>query len=451
MADQIIVSKFGGSSMADEAAMDRSAKIAQRQNSSIVLVSATYGTTDKLLELIKTAQEGNWPTCEKLLFNLREKHFDILGNFTNDTNHTESLKALLKELETLSRGIFLLKECSDKARDQLLSLGERMSSLLFSLSYKNLFPEKDVVLLDARDVIITDDKHTKARPQIDLIERKAKEVFNFAKQRVYISQGFIGKTEAGHTTTLGRGGSDYSAALFAQAVNANVLEIWTDVAGIASTDPRICKAARPIHEISYDEASEMAQYGAKILHPTTLVPAMQKNIPVFVGSSYEGDAKGTWIRQEVKDKPLIRALAKRSDQALLTIRTPKMLNAVGFMGNIFGVFSNHQISVDCVTTSEISVSVSIDRSVMEHKALIKDLEAFGEVSFETGQALISLIGNKILSTHGLAKDLFNALGEINVRMMCLGASAHNFNLLVAEQDCNVAVQRLHQKFIEACN
>lgn len=449
MAQKIIVSKFGGSSMADEAAMERSARIAARQGSSIVLVSATYGTTDQLVELIQTAEQGNWNACEKILFKVREKHFDICSKVTQDQIVSEQLRLLINELETLGRGIFLLKECSPKARDQVLSFGERMSSLLFSQSFQKHFPDKEVRLFDVRDVMLTDDNHTKAMPLLGEIAKNAKTSFEFKSDRVYITQGFIGQTESGSTTTLGRGGSDYSAALIAEAVEADILEIWTDVAGIATTDPRICKAAAPIHEISYDEASEMAQYGAKVLHPTTLVPAMRKNIPVFVGSSYEGDAKGTWIRQEVEEQPLIRALAKRSDQALLTIRTPKMLDAVGFMGNIFNVFTKHQISVDCVTTSEISVAVSIDRSTMEKKALIKDLESFGQVSFETGQALISLIGNRILSTHGLARDLFNALGDINVRMMCLGASAHNFNLLVDDKDCELAVQRLHQKFIES--
>lgn len=448
MADPIIVSKFGGSSMADEIAMERSATISNRQNSSVVLVSATYGTTDQLVELINTAEYGNWNACEKILFNLREKHFDICNKVTSNQIIGEQLRLLINELETLARGVFLLKECSPKARDQVLSFGERMSSLLFAQSFQKHFPEKDVRLFDVRTVMFTDDNHTRALPLLDRISREASSNFEFAKGRVYITQGFIGQTEAGATTTLGRGGSDYSAALIAEAVNADVLEIWTDVAGIATTDPRICKKAAPIEEISYDEASEMAQYGAKILHPTTLVPAMRRNIPVFVGSSYEGDAKGTWIRQEVQEKPLIRALTNRSGQALLTIRTPKMLNAVGFMSNIFNVFARHGISVDCVTTSEISVAVSIDRSMMEHKALIRDLENIGQVSFETGQALISLIGNKILSTHGLARNLFNSLGDINVRMMCLGASAHNFNILVDEKDCELALQRLHEKFIE---
>lgn len=435
--------------MADETAMARSAGIAARQGSSIVLVSATYGTTDQLVELIQTAENGNWNACEKILFNLREKHFDICSEVSSNQIISEQLRLMINELETLARGVFLLKECSPKARDQVLSFGERISSLLFAQAFQKLRPDLEVRLFDARDVMLTDDNHTKAMPLLDKIKEKAMASFEFRPGRVYVTQGFIGQTEAGSTTTLGRGGSDYSAALLAEAVNADVLEIWTDVAGIASTDPRICPKAAPIHEISYDEASEMAQYGAKILHPTTLVPAMRKNIPVFVGSSYEGDAKGTWIREQAQDKPLIRAIAKRSGQALLTIRTPKMLNAVGFMSNIFNVFTRHQISVDCVTTSEIGVAVSIDRSMMEHKALIRDLEQIGQVSFETGQALISLIGNNILSTHGLARDLFNALGDINVRMMCLGASAYNFNILVADEDCNLAVSRMHEKFIEA--
>lgn len=445
---KLIVSKFGGSSMADFAAMQRSANIAHRQKSSIVLVSATFKTTDQLVALIANAQEGNWSESEKILFQIREKHFDIASDLDNNQLCMEHLKSLLNELETLARGIFLLKECSPRARDQVLSLGERMSSLIFAKAFENLYPQNDIVLFDIREVMITTDHHNQARPILELIAQKAAQYLEFKPKRIYISQGFIGKTVEGQTTTLGRGGSDYSAALIAEAVNADILEIWTDVAGIATTDPRVCSKARAIAEISYDEASEMAQYGAKILHPTTLVPAMRKNIPVFVGSSYEGDAKGTWIREKVEHRPMIRALAKRNDQALLTIRTPKMLNAIGFMKNIFQVFGEHEISIDCVTTSEISVAVSIDRATMDNKLLIRDLEKLGEVSFESGHSLISLIGNNILSTHGLARRLFNSLGDINVRMMCLGASAYNFNILVDEKDCDLAISRLHKEFIE---
>lgn len=447
MRSPIVVAKFGGSSVGDEHAMDRSASIALNHNSNVVLVSATFGTTDELLNIIRFAEKGEKEICEQILQQIRDKHLNICQKVADSEKVKEDLDLLLKELETLARGVMLLRSCSLKAKDEILSFGERMSSLLFASVVRNYGTEKQVVLVDMRDVMITDGQYGKANPQLELIAKKAAEHFVVREDRIYISQGFIGRSTEGFTTTLGRGGSDYSASLIAEAVDANILQIWTDVAGIATTDPRIYKNAQPIHEISYDEASEMAKYGAKILHPTTLVPAMRKNIPVFVGSSYEGNAKGTWIRREVQDKPLIRALAKRNDQALLTIRTPEMLNAVGFMNSIFRVFAQHQISVDCVTTSEISVAISIDRTMMEHEELIKDLETLGEVKFESGYALVSLIGNDILSTHGLARGTFNALKGINVRMMALGASAFNFNLLVHEKDSSIAIERLHKKFI----
>ena len=444
---QIIVSKFGGSSMRDATAMHRSAAVANKQNSSFVLVSATYGTTNLLVELIEEAALGHWGACEKILFNLRENHFEICSQITSDQMVSEKVRNYFNELETLARGVSLLRECSPKAMDQILSFGERVSSLLFSEAYKKDYPNKKVVLFDIRDILITDNKHNRARPLIDEIEKRAKREVTFNADEIYISQGFIGSTEEGATTTLGRGGSDYSAALVAEAINADVLEIWTDVAGIASTDPRICDGARAIDEISYNEASEMAQYGAKILHPTTLVPAIRKEIPVFVGSSYESEAKGTWIRKDVEAKPLIRAITKRENQVLLTVSTPKMLDAIGFMGKIFDVFTRHEISIDCVTTSEISVAISIDKSLMGDKSFMSDLEKMGKVSFEKDYSMISLIGNRVLSTAGLGKTLFNALENINVRMVCLGASPNNFNILVNHNDCDSAINQIHSAFI----
>ena len=449
MVEPIVVSKFGGSSVADEKAMDRSASIALNHHASIVLVSATYGTTDQLLSMISEAEKGNKEETEIILGRIKGKHQGIAAEVMHDPAEEEKLNALLEELETLIKGISLIKSCSLQARDEILSFGERISSLLFANVVRNYGTDRNVILLDVRDIMLTDNFHGKAQPQINEIAEKAKEVVRIDGNNLYVTQGFIGRSTEGSTTTLGRGGSDYSASLIAEAIDADVLQIWTDVAGIATTDPRIYKGAQPIHEISYDEASEMAKYGAKVLHPTTLVPAMRKNIPVFVGSSYDGNAKGTWIKRDVEEKPLIRALTKRADQALLTIRTPEMLNAVGFMNSIFKVFAQHQISVDCVTTSEISVAISIDQDMMHHRDLIRDLEKLGDVQFESGHALISLIGNNILSTHGLAKDTFNALQGINVRMMALGASAFNFNLLVNEKDSREAVERLHKKFIGA--
>jgi aspartate kinase len=452
-----IVSKFGGSSMADYKAMIRSAKIVKEQSSLIVLVSATYKTTDVLVSLIDNAQFGNWNECEKTLFQLREKHFEICQDITKaqDDNQviTEQLRLFFNELETLIRGVFLLQECSLRAKDQILSFGERISSLLFSEVLKSVMHEtdKNVQLFDSRTILKTDSHHGCATPLVEQIRTLANENINKYGSIVYVGQGFIGSDDTGATTTLGRGGSDYSASLMAEAINADILEIWTDVAGIATTDPRVCSQALPINEISYDEASEMAQYGAKVLHPTTLVPAMRQKIPVFVGSSLDRDKEGTWIKEKANTTPLIRAIAKRSNQAMLMIRTPKMLNAFGFMSRIFNVFEKYRISVDCVTTSEISVAVTVEQTTINNSKFLNELREIGDVQFETGYALVSLIGNNITETSGVAQDIFNSIEGLNVRMMCLGASDYNFNFLVSDDDSEKAIQNLHNKFIGCCN
>jgi aspartate kinase len=444
---KIIVSKFGGSSMKDHEAMLRSASITKDQNSTITLVSATYGTTDKLHLLVDKAIAGEWNECEKLLFTIRESHFDILQNLTKDNMVGEKLRELINNLETLIRGIFLISECSTKAHDRVVSFGERLSSLLYAEAVKMTVKDKEVVLFDSREILKTNSNHGKAKPNLELIRKNCKDFFKLDQKTTYVGQGYIGSDKHGATTTLGRGGSDYSAAIFAEGIKADVLEIWTDVAGIASTDPRICKDAKPINEISYAEASEMAQYGAKILHPTTLVPAMRGGIPVFVGSSYQKHEKGTWIQHDCAEKPLIRAITKRTKQALLTITTPKMLDEFGFMSRIFSIFTEHEVSVDCVTTSEISVAVTVDHEIIKDQDLIDALAKIGIVKTETQLSLVSLIGNKMLEQPGLAKRIFSCVDDINVRMLCLGASAYNFNILVSDEHADTVIKDLHQEFI----
>lgn len=448
MEQKIVVSKFGGSSMADAAAMNRSAKIAIAQNSKVILVSATQGTTDQLVKLCELAQKQDWRLCENILFDIKQKHYNIANDLAVPADTKAFLGELLLELETLCKGIHLLNECSAKATDRVLSLGERMSSLLFTEAMRNQKPNGAAHYFDIRNVLITNHRHMCAAPLTDEIRKECREHMPLNNDVIYISQGFIGKTREGDTTTLGRGGSDYSAALIAEALNANLLEIWTDVAGIATTDPRICPGAKPIDSITYSEASEMAQYGAKVLHPTTLAPAIRGKIPVFVGSSYEPDRPGTWITTMTEEMPTIRAITKRSNQALLVIRTPEMLNAYGFLEKIFNVFRTHQISVDSVTTSEISVAVTVDAATSRNKDLFADLEKLGAVKIEQGYSLISLIGSKIHQTHGVGQRVFQAIGDINVRMICLGASDYNFNFLISDAEADEAIRRLHRHFIE---
>ena len=445
MKRSLIVSKFGGTSMGDIHAMDRSATISIERNSSVVVVSATSGTTDKLISVAKLASAGNTKECEKLVFGIKERHQAMINELPKNHMGLEILSSYFTELDLLVQNITLLKELTPKAHDHILSLGERMSSLIFSEVLKNKIPNKSVVLLDARSVIKTDSNFGKATPLIADIAKKCEQL---KTDTIYVTQGFIGSDAEGNTTVLGRGGSDYSAALFAEGFNATVLEIWTDVAGIATTDPRLCPAARIIHEISYAEAAEMAQYGAKILHPATIAPAVRKSIPVFVGSTFEKNLPGTWIKKDVENRPAVRAITKRAHQALLTISNPNMLNAYGFMGEIFDLFGKHRISVDCVTTSEICIAVTVDQPTLDNQKFMTDLESVGKIDVETGFSLISLIGNDLFGQASLAKSIFSSVGEASIRMMSLGASSYNFNFLVKEEESNVCIQKLHKSLIE---
>jgi aspartate kinase len=446
-----VVSKFGGTSMGDAACMLRSAEVTHKQNSFIVAVSATSGTTNLLIELGQKAEKRLWNEAEKILNTIQTKHEKIADDLKAGNEAHQKLSALFEEMNSLAKGIHLLRDCSTKAMDTLVSLGERMSSVLFTEALRSVKAKagskQSVILVDARDFIKTDEQFGKARPLIDLIEEKCKAGLTYDSNKVYVTQGFIGSTREGLTTTLGRGGSDYSAALFAEAVNADILEIWTDVAGIATTDPRLYPQAQILPEVSFQETSELATFGAKVLHPATLAPAMRKNIPVFVGSSFDPEQKGTWVRKEVSNYPLVRALALRKKQVLVTLTSADMLHAHGFLFRIFKVFNDHKVSIDAITTSEISVSMTLDDSTLLNKKLLQELSEIAEVHVEENLSLVSLIGNNINHTPGLSQKIFTTVSDINVRMICYGASKHNFCFLVAEDKGPEAIQRLHKAFI----
>lgn len=449
----LIVSKFGGTSMGDAGCMMRSAEVSLKQNSKLIVVSATSGTTNDLIELAKTAEKSSWEKALVIYSKIKNKHEKIAKDLELDTAELKVMTEMLFELESMARGIHLLKDCSLKAMDSMQSFGERLSSLLFTkamnIVLKKEQPESISVCLDVREVLITDNQFGKARPNTAEIKRLCDKKLGAIKfeNTIYVTQGFIGCTPEGMTTTLGRGGSDYSAAILAEGVSADILEIWTDVAGIATTDPRICPEAKSIPEISFKEASELATFGAKILHPATLLPAIRSQIPVFVGSSFESSLGGTWVKKDVEETPLVRAMALRRKQVLVTISTPEMLYSHGFLYQIFKIFNDHKVSVDAITTSEISVSMTLDDSALLNKALIHDLEELAVVQIEEDLSLISLIGNNINHTPGLAKKIFESISDINVRMICLGASKHNFCFIVDGAHGEAAIKRLHKTFI----
>lgn len=445
-----VVSKFGGTSMGDSQCMLRSARLCLRQKSNLVVVSATSGTTNQLISLGKTAESGDWNKALEIFHGLEKKHLKIADDLKCSPLTRDHLNKLLSELKSLANGIYLLKDCSDKALDTLMSFGERLSSELYITAMETVYSavqDTKIELLDARKYVVTDEAFGKARPLTELILQKCKSLEGCKTGKlVYVTQGFIGGTESGHTTTLGRGGSDYSAAIFAEGIGADVLEIWTDVPGIATTDPRVVPEAKAIAEISFTEASELATFGAKVLHPATLLPALRRNIPVFVGSSFDSDPTGTWVRMTVHNQPLVRALAIRKKQVLVTLTSAEMLQSHGFLLRIFKVFNDHRVSIDAITTSEISVAMTLDDSTLLNKNLIRELQEIAEVQVEEGLALVAVIGNNINHTPGLALNIFESVSDINVRMICLGASKHNFCFLVKEELAETAVRKLHKKF-----
>ncbi|ERM59678.1 Aspartokinase [Vibrio cyclitrophicus FF75] len=311
------------------------------------------------------------------------------------------------------------------------------------------------VRFDIREVMRTNGDFGKAEPQLEDISALAKEkLIPLCQQQVVVTQGFIGADSEGNTTTLGRGGSDYSAALIAESVQAMGLEIWTDVPGIYTTDPRIAPKASPIPEISFSEASEMANFGAKILHPSTLVPALRHQIPVFVGSSKAPELGGTWIRQEVESSPLFRALALRCNQTMVTLRSANMFHAYGFLAKVFEILAKHKISVDLITTSEISVSLTLDQTDTSGgapelpEAARLELEELCSVDIEHDLCLVALIGNNMSENKGYAKQVFGTLEDFNLRMICYGASPHNLCFLLDASVSKLAIQKLHQELFE---
>lgn len=445
----ITVSKFGGTSVADHQAMLRCAHIIKNDPTNrVVVVSASSGVTNFLVRL----SQANLSEAEQKHFiqNIKEIQFNILKELkVNEDSVCKDLEtkilSLLDELTAYAHAQSL--NHSARIADAILSFGEQMSSVLFAHVLQSIGVNGHA--FDVRQIMKTNSLYGQAVVDIEQLSECANTILKEKlTDQVIVTQGFIGQNEAGYTTTLGRGGSDYSAALIAEALNANSLAIWTDVVGIFTTDPRITDQARAIKEISFGEAAEMATFGAKILHPATLIPAMRKNIPVFVGSSKEPEKGGTRIQKTVESKPTYRSISLRKEQTLVTVKSPAMLHASGFLAKVFALLAKHELSVDLITTSEISVAMTFDNPTGSTQALlnstvVEELEQLCEVSVENGLSLVAVVGNSIHKTNGVGTSIFDALSGINVRMICQGASEHNLCFLVNEEQANETVEKLH--------
>nr|WP_245879863.1 lysine-sensitive aspartokinase 3 [Vibrio gangliei] len=430
--------------------MSRCAAIIENNPSTkLVVSSACSGVTNLLVELALGVQNPN--DRDAIFAQLKEIHYSIIEQFSEQEKTRQAVDSILDALASMAEAASF--QSSDKLTDHIVACGELMSTHILT----QLMIERGInaARFDIREVLRTNNDFGKAEPDIAEISALAQQKLTpLCQDFVVITQGFIGSDVEGNTTTLGRGGSDYSAALIAEAVKASGLEIWTDVPGIYTTDPRIAPKATPIPEISFSEASEMANFGAKILHPSTLLPALRHQIPVFVGSSREPEKGGTWIRQKVESAPLFRALAIRNNQTMVTLRSPDMFQTYGFLAQVFNILAKYQISVDLITTSEVSVSLTLDQTNTSGKApelpaeVRAELAELCSVEVEHNLSLVALIGNKMSAKKGYAKQVFSALEDFNLRMICYGASPHNLCFLVDALEAKRAVEVLHRELFE---
>jgi aspartate kinase len=446
----IVVAKFGGTSVADFDAMNRSVDVVLSDSQArVVVLSASAGVTNLLVALA----EGLEATERFVKLDaIRKIQFDILEHLRQPNVIREEIDRLLENITTLAEAASLAT--SPALTDELVSHGELMSTLLFV----EILRERgvDAQWFDVRKVMRTSDRFGRAEPDVAaLAELVQQQLAPRLAESLIVTQGFIGSESKGRTTTLGRGGSDYTAALLGEALQADRVDIWTDVPGIYTTDPRIVPAAKRIDKISFEEAAEMATFGAKVLHPSTLLPAVRHDIPVFVGSSKEPKAGGTLVCNKTDAPPLFRALALRRSQTLLTLHSLNMLHSRGFLAEVFSILARHSISVDLITTSEVSVALTLDTTgststgdTLLTSALLTELSSLCRVEVEEDQALIALIGNELCRSVGVGKEVFGALEPFNIRMICYGASSHNLCFLVPGSEANRAVEMLHSNLFE---
>ena len=445
-----VVAKFGGTSVADYDAMNRSADVVLADpDTRLVVLSASAGVTNLLVALAEGLEASE---RQAKLEALHKIQFDILSRLRDPSVISEEIERLLENIITLAEAASLAT--STALTDELVSHGGLMSTLLFV----EVLRERNVQSqwFDVRKVLRTSDRFGRAEPDVTAIaELTTQQLAPRLAEGIVITQGFIGSEAKGRTTTLGRGGSDYTAALLGEALQASRVDIWTDVPGIYTTDPRVVPAAKRIDVIAFEEAAEMATFGAKVLHPATLMPAVRSDIPVFVGSSKDPKAGGTMVCNTTENPPLFRALALRRKQTLLTLHSLSMLHSRGFLAEVFSILARHSISVDLVTTSEVNIALTLDTTgststgdTLLTQSLLMELSELCRVEVEEDLALVAIIGNELSRASGVGKEVFGVLEPFNIRMICYGASSYNLCFLVPGAEAEQVVQKLHHNLFE---
>jgi aspartate kinase len=452
------VMKFGGTSVGNAGAMQQAISLVVRESEKaapLVVLSACSGITNKLVHIADAAGRSDLDEAMRLAADVRAFHLDLVDQLIKSEELkkelAEKIEQFASRLEMLVKGVDIVGELTERSRDMFCSFGELLSTTVFAAAMKD--QGLNAEWIDVRKVMITDDNFGFARPLNELCEENVRLIIAplLAKGTTVITQGYIGSTKDGRTTTLGRGGSDFSAALLGAWLNDTAIEIWTDVDGVMTCDPRLVPEARSIRVMTFSEAAELAYLGAKVLHPDTISPAVQKNIPVYVLNSWHPDAKGTIITNDPERLSgksyggLVKSIAVKKGQCIINMRSNRMLGRHGFMNELFGVFARYNISVEMISTSEVSVSLTVDEKSFSDE-LIQELKSFGDVDIEHNVATVSVVGDNLRMSRGVAGRIFSALKDVNIRMISQGASEINVGFVVEESEVVTAVRNLHREF-----
>ena len=455
------VMKFGGTSVADQSAMERLIALvraerqaeAQREGGDgrgpVVVVSALSGVTDRLLGVAALAGAGDGEGAHKSLLDLRERHITVSQVIADAALRDPVVAAINREFDEIDRivrALAVLREVSPRWLDTLAATGEILSSQIVAAALTS--HQLPAAWVDARRAIVTDGEHTAAAP---LFQETTAALMTHADPplaagRIPVLGGFVGASTSGVTTTLGRGGSDFSAAIVGACLGASEIQIWTDVDGMLTADPRIVPNPQVVPHLSFAEASELAYFGAKVLHPATIQPAVARNIPVRILNSHRPQAKGTLITVErpPSERPLT-AVASKKQVTVVDITSTRMLMAHGFLRRLFDVFERFKTAVDVVTTSEVSVSVTID-DPRRLPAIIEALSEFADVQREDQMAIVCVVGDGLQREPALAAQVLGSVGDVPLRMVSQAASRRNITFVIRESDLPLALGRLHERF-----
>jgi len=453
----LVVMKFGGTSVGDARAMLRTAAIVrgrrERGLAPVVVVSAMAKVTDQLLAAGAAAGRGDKAGALAIAARLRNRHLETAAELLCEGGGSDvfaGVEAAIRNefdaLDDLLRGIAAVGELTPRTSDNVVSFGERLSSRMVAAAFERHGLRG--VHVDARTCIVTDDHFGKAAPLEAAIEgRLTQHVLPLVERGLTpVMGGFIGSTQQGITTTLGRGGSDYTAALVGGGLHAGAIEIWTDVDGIMTTDPRICPDALRVKTISFEEAAELAYFGAKVLHPATILPAVQKSIPVWVLNSHNAQNEGTKITAMApRCASPFKSIAAKKRLTIIDVVASRMLMTHGYLKAVFDVFDRYKCAIDMVSTSEVSISVTVD-SNEQLPAICEELRKIADVKLEGSKALVCLVGEDIRGQSGISGRVFSAIRHVNVRMISQGASEINMSFMIEESDVEEAIRSLHAEF-----